>query len=57
MSYLDIVAVVFIFIVFLILGFALGVIYSHEIYFDFINSFCDTLTLDSVSNAGSLVTP
>jgi len=57
MNYWDIAAVVFIFIVFLLLGFALGVIYSHTLYFDFINSFCDTLTIDSVSNVESLVTP
>lgn len=57
MSCFDIAAVVFIFIVFLILGFALGVIYSNEIYFDFLNSYCVIFPLDSVPNAESLVTP
>lgn len=53
----EILFVVFVLLVFVFLGFALGVIYTHNTYFDFINSFCELIPIDGAKNAPSLVTP
>jgi hypothetical protein len=47
----------FVLFVFLALGFALGIIYSHHTYFEFMNSFCELIPVQAVSKAPSLVTP
>lgn len=53
----EIFFVFFVLVVFVALGFALGVIYTHNTYFDFINSFCEFIPVVVSNEAPSLVTP
>lgn len=57
MKFIDVLFIVFLLLTIFFFGFALGIVYTHDTYIGFINSFCELIPLKSFSNTPSLVTP